>query len=319
MTTKPSAPNRLRLRIAVLTYRRPRDISAALPLLVEQAQSVKDNGVTVDIVVVDNDPEASARPLVESLSAESPTPIHYEHESTPGISAARNRALDTAHEVDVLVFIDDDERPTTQWLALLLALYRQHRCAAVVGPVISEYDVQPDPWVAAGRFFDRRRLPTGTVLDVAATNNLLLNLPQIRGLGLRFDQDLGLAGGEDTMFTRTLHKRGGVMLWCDEAIVIDVVPAARVTRTWVLRRAFRSGASWSFTSLRLINSPERRWLVRLTLFGRGLVRLAGGAARLVAGLVGRSLANQARGLRTMARGAGMLSGAVGHVYAEYQR
>ena len=37
----------------------------------------------------------------------------------------------------------------------------------------------------AGRFFNRRRLPTGTEVDVAATNNLLLDLIQLHELGLR--------------------------------------------------------------------------------------------------------------------------------------
>ena len=52
--------------------------------------------------------------------------------------------------------------------------------AAVVGPVRSDYARDPSPWVQAGRFFDRRRLPTGTPVEVAATNNLLLDLHEVR-------------------------------------------------------------------------------------------------------------------------------------------
>ena len=312
-------PDSLRIRIAVLTYKRPDDIADALPRLAAQAQSVTAGVVSADIVVVDNDPAGSARGFVEEFAASAQVPVHYENEVTPGISAARNRALSTAEGIDVLVFIDDDERPSERWLALLLETYLEHRCAAVVGPVISEYEVEPDAWVQAGRFFDRRRLPTGSKLDVAATNNLLLDLHQVRALGLSFDAQFGLSGGGDTMFTRTLHRRGGVMVWCDEAVVVDVVPASRVSRAWVLQRAFRSGSSWSLTSMKLADSNRDRAAVKLRLTGRGAVRVVGGAARFAAGTLTRSPGHQAKGRRTIARGAGMVSGAWGHVYSEYKR
>ena len=317
-STVPPAP--LRVRIAVLTYRRPDDIAAALPRLVSQAVAVAGDQVQADIVVVDNDPAGSARDLVRAYArAHAEVAIHYENEAQPGISAARNRALATAGDRDVLVFIDDDERPSESWLAQLLATYAEHRSAAVVGPVVSEFEVPPDSWVRAGRFFDRRRLPTGTPVDVAATNNLLLDLHQIRRLGLAFDARFGISGGGDTMFTRDLHRRGGRLIWNDEAVVIDVVPAARTTRGWVLRRALRSGTSWSATSLQLAGTGRQRLLTRGRLTGRGLVRLAGGGARMLAGTLLRRPDHQARGLRSAARGAGMLSGAWGFVYSEYKR
>jgi glycosyltransferase involved in cell wall biosynthesis len=319
-TRNTESTGTLHVRIAVLTYKRPDDIAAALPRLLAQAESVGDVGTRADIVVGDNDPEGGAREVVESFAAEhADVPVIYENETTPGIAAARNRALDTAAEVDLLVFIDDAERPSDRWLALLLQTYREHRSAAVVGSVISEYEVEPDAWVQSGRFFDRRRLPTGSKLDVAATNNLLLDMHQIRSHRLIFDEQFGLTGGSDTMFTRTLHRLGGELIWCDEAVVVDVVPAARVTRDWVLRRAFRSGSSWSATSLKLADSRLQRLATKLRLTGRGSVRIAGGAARLAAGTVGRSQGQRARGQRTIARGAGMLSGAWGYVYSEYKR
>jgi glycosyltransferase involved in cell wall biosynthesis len=314
ISTKP-----LSVRIAVLTYQRPQDIGAALPRLLAQAESVECDSVHCDIVVVDNDPEGSARDFVTAFGADHPGIVHYQHEAEPGISAARNRALASAADCDLLVFIDDDERPCLNWLALLLETYQAHASAAVVGPVISEFEVQPDAWVQAGRFFDRRRLPTGTEVKVAATNNLLLDLHQIRAYGLDFDPQFGISGGGDTMFTRSLYQNGGKLVWCDEAIVLDVVPTARTTRDWVIRRALRSGNSESSTSLKLARSHRERGLVRLKLTGRGAGRIVAGGARLGVGTVTSSLRHQARGLRTLTRGAGLLSGAWGYVYREYRR
>lgn len=47
--------------------------------------------------------------------------------------------------------------------------------------------------------------------------------------------------------------------------------------------------------------------------------MAGGLGSWLAGLLLGRLRPQARGLRTSARGAGMLAGAVGFVYQEYRR
>ncbi|HEX8495700.1 MAG TPA: glycosyltransferase [Actinomycetales bacterium] len=296
--------------VAVLTYRRPQDLAELLPLLDEQVRSL---AAPARVVVVDNDPLAGARGQVEG------GPATYVHEPRPGISAARNRALAEAAGDDVLVFIDDDERPRAGWLASLLTTRAATGAVAVVGPVVSQFDAEPTPWVAAGRFFDRRRLPTGSVLEVAATNNLLLDLRWLRAHGLVFDERFGISGGSDTLFTRQLVALGGRMVWCDEAVVVDRVPASRTTARWVLQRAFRSGNGWARTSLTLSAGPVQRLRTQAVLVARGGVRAVGGTARALLGVVSRDPVHQAKGVRTALRGAGMVSGAFGHVYSEYRR
>lgn len=302
--------------IAVLTYRRPQDIALALPLLAAQAAGASE---PTHILVIDNDPAASARATVLTAARESTAEIRYVHESRPGISAARNRALCESAAAQLLVFIDDDEIPSEGWLNHLLALYRRTRAAAVVGPVVSAYETEPDAWVAAGDFFNRRRLPTGTEVNVAATNNLLLDLDRIRSLGLEFDERFGISGGSDTLFTRSLASKGGLMVWCDEAVVVDNVPANRLTRNWVLRRALRSGNSHSRVRLELASGKLHSLAVRLNLLAPGTIRLLGGTSRYVLGALGQSMPHKAKGLRTAARGLGMILGAFGYVYSEYRR
>ncbi|MGY4643593.1 glycosyltransferase family 2 protein [Cellulomonas sp. URHB0016] len=300
----------LQVVVAMLTYRRPDDLAVAVPALLAQAGTVPDE---VRLLVVDNDPDGSARGLVEASGA------HYVHEPRPGIAAARNAAMSAAADADVLVFIDDDERPVDRWLALLLDTYRDTGAPCVVGPVVSEFAAPPDAWVRAGRFFDRRRMPTGTPVTVAATNNLLLDVAMLRETGVRFDEAFGLSGGSDTLFSRTLVARGVRMVWCDEAVVVDVVPADRSTRSWVLHRARRSGNSASRCAVALASSPVGRSRARVRAVLEGSVRIAAGAARTAVGAVLRSPEHDARGRRTVARGTGMVSGAVGHVVYDYAR
>lgn len=203
-------------------------------------------------------------------------------------------------------------------MSSLLEARTRFDASAVAGPVISEYSITPSAWIMAGRFFDRRRLPTGTILDVAATNNLLLDLERVRELGLVFDLSAGLTGGEDTLFTRELHQTSK-LVWSDEAIVTDVVPPHRLTRAWVVQRALSSGNSWSVTELKLTPSGFPRLRKRALLSAQAGIRVLGGLARLGVGIVTRSLALRARGRRTLARGVGMLLGAWGYSHAEYKR
>jgi succinoglycan biosynthesis protein ExoM len=302
--------------IGVLTFRRPENLGQVLPALLEQAAGAERRDRHVEVLVVDNDAAGSARPVVEALGS---TRMRYEVEATPGIAAARNRVLDEAAGSRFVVFIDDDERPDPGWLAALLQTQERTGAVAVAGAVVSDFAEDPDSWVRAGAFFRRRRLTTGTRIDVAATNNLLLDMRAVRSGGLRFDAAFGLSGGSDTLFTRQLTATAGRMVWCDEAVVTDHVPASRVTREWVLRRAFRSGNSASRVDVVLAGGLLLRTRARLRAVGRGTPRLAGGLGRWLLGLVTGSPAHQARGLRTAARGAGMVSGAVGVVYSEYRR
>lgn len=305
-----SAPSPVdgRVLIAVVTYRRHADLEVLLPLLQVEARTVTP---AADILVVDNDPGAGAADVVAGLGAE------YRHEPVPGIAAARNRALDELGEHRYIVFIDDDEHPEPGWLRALLATITGTGAAAVAGAVVSEFAHDPGDWVAAGRFFQRRRLPTGTPISVAATNNIVFDVEQIDGL--RFDLRLGLIGGSDSLFTRLLARDGKAMVWCDEAVVVDRVPASRLTREWVLRRGYRLGNSAVGVSLLMARSSSERVAVRVRGAGQGLVRILGGFLRYLYGGLTRSLAHRARGLRTVSRGRGMLAAAAGITYAEYQR
>ena len=300
--------------VAVPTYRRPGELRSLLPLLQDQAAEVAAGGrYVVDVVVVDNDPAESAAEVVAGAPG-----VRYVGESRPGIAAVRNRALDEAGG-RLLAFLDDDERPCDGWLAELLATWTATGAAAVSGRVLADYAGDLDPWIRAGDFFVRRRMPTGSDIDVAAAGNLLLDVEQVRGAGVRFESALGLGGGEDTLFSRSLARAGCRMVWSDESAVVDRVPLERMTRRWVLTRAWSHGNASVLTDLRLTPGPAARAGVRGRAVVRGLLRIGGGAARWGWGAVRGSLRHQARGARAVLRGAGMVGGALGVVYEEYAR
>ncbi|KNX38005.1 glycosyltransferase family 2 protein [Luteipulveratus halotolerans] len=302
-----------RVLVAVLTYQRPDELSANLPAVLAQAQ-VSDH--PVEVCVVDNDPAASARSAVAALAAPH---LRYVVEPQAGIAAARNRALHEASAADLLVFIDDDERPRDGWLDALLRVWHDTGAAAVPGRVVPSYLGQPDPWLLAGGFFDRPVRVTGSTMPTAAAGNLLLDLHQVRRAGLLFEEPFGLTGGEDTLFGRRLVASGGEIRWCDEAVVEDRVPVERLTRSWVLQRKRSHGNVASLVDLHLATSTAARRRVRARRLAAGAVLIGQGWARSGVGRVSGSAHHHARGLAVLHRGLGMIDGAVGRPYEQYAR
>lgn len=231
------------ITVAVTTFRRPEALASGLPHVLTQVEA---SGYRVHLLVVDNDRSPSAREYVTALSPH----IRYLHEPRPGVSAARNAALDAAAGSAALIFLDDDTRPVPGWLDAMIDLWAAHRPAAVTGSVTFTFDSAAEERTARewGEFDDTHR-STGSRCVSAASRNLLLDPGFLMEHGIRFDERLGLVGGEDTLLTREVVAAGGRILWCDEARVIEHVPASRVDRSWILRRAYRSGGSWAYALL----------------------------------------------------------------------
>jgi len=305
--------------VGVLTFKRPAALDLTLERMLGQVTALTQVGgtaVTVRVVVVDNDPDASARLVAEKYLA---APITYVVEPFPGISAGRNRALDEAADADLLVFIDDDETPLEKWLSSLIETWQATGATAVMGRVISVFETTLDPWIEAGGFFVRRTMPSGTPISVAAAGNLLLDMRQMSRIAARFDPAMGLTGGEDTLLSRIIIERGGTIVWCDESAALDHVPASRTTKKWVLTRAWSHGNTATLVELKVSPTPVSRLRVRVRALVKGAVRIAGGTARCVLGVLRGNLRDRARGRRAIYRGAGLMSGAVGIAYLEYAR
>lgn len=304
-----------RLTVAILTFRRPAQLAASLQAVIDAVRDADALAVS-RILIVDNDPDASARGVAPRGGE---VPVDYVHEPRPGIPSARNRALDESSDSRLLAFIDDDEIPQPGWLTALVTTWRTFDADAVAGRVVSALPPDADPWAVVGGFFSRPSRITGTSLAVAATGNLLLDLDSVRGAGIRFDEALGLGGGEDSVFTTELTRAGGRIVWCEESVTIDPVTPERATREWVRRRAFAHGNVLQHTRQRLSRTTAQRWRTRAKGFCGGAARMVVGAARMSAGIVLGSLRHRVRGERGILRGAGVFTASVGYHHQEYLR
>jgi succinoglycan biosynthesis protein ExoM len=231
-----------------------------------------------------------------------------------GLSFARNRAVAAALEeaADYLAFVDDDEVPTPHWLDELLRVAHEHRADVVAGRVLRRFERQPPEWVSRGGFFLDPHLPTGSPVRIASTSNVLMANRVLRDMGPPFDARFALTGGEDTHFFLRASSAGYRLVWADNAVVEERVPADRAKLGWVLRRAYRVANTWSLCERELSPSPG---LLGMRVM-KAIARLVLGAGLLAGGAVaGRHVA--ARGLWHIAFGAGNLTGLLGLRFAEY--
>lgn len=238
------------ISVCICTFKRPEGLRRAL----ESAFALQiPSGCTLELLVVDNDASGSASTVVDSFHALTTErlSLRYINEPTPGVSHARNRCLESAAG-EMLAFFDDDEFVQPDWLVALLACTDRTQADAVFGPVLPSFETPPTPWAVASGVHDRQRFPSGTVLPwrEARTGNVALRRSMLAG-GHRFSTEFARTGGEDSLFFATAQSQGRKLVWCDEAVVHESVPAQRMERTWILHRAFMGGRTYVRLEARL--------------------------------------------------------------------
>lgn len=315
-TVPPPGLQPLNVVVAIPTFRRPAPLETALREVTAQTRQMNDDPsdvVLCRVLVVDNDETGTGRTTAGEFD------VDYVVEPRPGIAAVRNRAIRESADADAIVFIDDDEVPEPHWLRTLISVFRSTGASAVAGRVVTRFPDDVEPWVRASGAFVRPARVDGQAMTEAATNNLIIDLHAVRRLDLAFDEEFGLTGGSDSMFTRELTSRGGEIRWAEHAVVVEQEEAARFTRAWVLMRTFRFGNTSGRVAIALAKSSASRVGVRVSTAGRGALRIVGGGLGWVRGAVSGSLPRRARSLRTVYRGVGMLAAAVGYAHNEYGR
>jgi glycosyltransferase involved in cell wall biosynthesis len=208
---------------------------------------------TYSIVIVDNDHLRSAEAVVSAFATQSSVSTKYCSEPRQGIALARNKAVENTTG-DFVAFIDDDEFPIKSWLLTLLNTLDEHKVDGVLGPVRPHFDAAPPKWVIEGKFHDRPEDKTGHILDwgKCRTGNVLLKRELFSLETPAFRPEC--LSGEDQDFFRRMIGKGRVFIWCNEAVVYEVVPPGRWTRSFLVRRALFRGVF----SLRNYGFPLKR-------------------------------------------------------------
>lgn len=265
----------MNISVCIATYRRPQRLRALLDDLMHQQR------LPAEVVVVDNDSNASARPVVDAARAKAPFALRYAIQPRKNVALTRNETVALAHG-DWLAFIDDDERAPDGWLAHLADAVEKGAADGVLGPVEPVLPDNAPAWLRRGRFYHWARMASGSVvpLNRLRFGNVLLRTALLRTQSPVFDPAYGLTGGEDGDLLTRLVQAGGRILWCDEALVYEPVEPARLSLRWLLLRSLRGGQDFArhvlagrYGSVTLLRRTQLFLRALLQMLAAGLLAL----------------------------------------------
>ena len=254
------------ITVIIPTFRRPEDLQrAALSVFAQTGVSA------FDLLIVDNDPVASAKAVAEKFVADAPTHIQvrYVHEPAAGVANARNTAIAHTHS-QLAAFLDDDQSVPPDWLAAFISFHDRHPASASFGPVITQLpETTTNHRSYLEAFFARApKLASGEIDHFYGCGNSLLDLALIGREAPLFDPAMNESGGEDDILFRSLQENGHTFGWCAEAPAFEHVPETRATLGYTLKRAFSYGQG-PITLARTSSPPKHAKVAAWMLIGGG--------------------------------------------------
>lgn len=276
--------------IVIPTLNRQKSLQRALASV--RAQSDLDDA-TIEIIVVDNSRDASARETVAALGVDG-WPVHYLSEPAPGVATARNVGVRAA-QGRWIAFLDDDEEAKPDWIAEMLRVVRATNAQAVFGPVEARADDAGEIGGFAPYFSRAIERPDGDdITELSAylgTNNSMFERALCLSDGAPFEESLNEIGGEDSLLLERLTMKGFRFAWAARAGVVEWVPPRRLDWAYVCKRKFLSGQIRVF--VQRMAEPGRAWRIAFWMIVGLLQFLAAGAASVLFRPFDRSRAQRA--------------------------
>ncbi len=233
--------------VVIPTLNRKEPLLRALKSAVEQ---YLPEGVRVEVVVVDNSTNQSARTDVEEAAARfrlthPQTEIRYISEPHPGASNARNAGV-AAAKGEWIAFLDDDEEASPRWLQGYLIAVQQSHADALFGPVAVAAENKGERLGVFGSLFFRQfDMMSGAEITerhpYLGTNNSFFNVKRCLARPAPFSAEMNTCGGEDSLLLKQLAENGRRFAWAAEASVTEWVPSRRLTWDYYRKRKYLSG------------------------------------------------------------------------------
>ena len=257
-----------KILISVCTYLRPNMLERALNCIIELKMP---EDILVEILIVDNDKNLSAKNIVEKFKDISPYKIYYKNEPERGLSNARNKVLTSALELnaDYIACFDDDDTPDNNWIFALWNFEKEMQAKTgipiiVTGPAFSRFDKTYPKYITMN-FRSKTTKKTGQLRHTAATGNVLIPIDVVKS-GVFFDTCYKFMGGEDGEFFQKAQTYGFKIYWCNEAIIYENITEEKANIKRILKRYFYNGFSNVFFELKKMDSILYRLKITMKAF-----------------------------------------------------
>lgn len=242
--------SQVNLDVVVPTYKRSHLLRRTLSSLL---QAPAPDGLSVTILVVDNNSEDDTEQVVHDIAAQATRRVHYVRETRQGLSHARNAGI-RAGAGELIGFVDDDEEIDAQWYHAVAREFAAEATEFIGGPYLPNWSAPAPHWLPPGY-----HAAIGVVnpkprsaMDRAFQGNLMGGNAVIRRsvfdrVGM-YSTRLGRSGKgllseEDAEFFRRLLAAGVHGLHVPDLIIYHYIPRERLTRQYHRRWCYWRGVS----------------------------------------------------------------------------
>ena len=229
--------------ITLPTFRRPEHLIETLESLARQKTDFP-----FAVIVMENDAGGmegadAAKAWFERATIGGMVVVAHRRGNCHAYNAGWETALDAFPNLAAIAVIDDDEIASPDWLTGLSRTARETGADIVGGPQVPVFD-DPDlsRWARHPAFtphYDQ----TGAVPILYSSGNVMVARRVLEAMPCPFlDPAFNFIGGGDSDFYRRCKAKGFSFAWCQEAPVMETVPARRGEFSWLNARSLRNGA-----------------------------------------------------------------------------
>ncbi len=241
----------MKLTFAFCTYNRADRLEKLVAAMRAQACPMP-----FEILAVNNNSKDDTLTVLKKLAALPGVPLRYVTETAQGIVPARNRAIEEALSSDILVFIDDDELPSSSLLTAVCNAILHEGADCVGGPIRVDFrDTGRPAWLDneivgfLGELDHGARVFWITSDSTPVWSGNIAYRTSLFNDGLRFDKRYnrsgeGVGGGEDAMMFQALLGRHAKILYQPDMLVEHFVEPWRLSRRYFLRLHYTAGVRY---------------------------------------------------------------------------
>ena len=230
--------------LSFCTFKRPNMLEKCLKSISELKlpQDIK-----TEILIIDNDSEASAENIVNKCKEQINIKINYFVEEKRGLSNARNRLISEAVSLGAshIAMFDDDIILPENWLINYVNYYDNNENAVIVtAPSYSKFTEEPPAYILKNDLFKcHTTKKTGSVRYDAASGNVFFPVTLMTELNLGFNSEYVFMGGEDGRFFEEASKKGAEIVWCNDCYNWELNGTDKINVKWIIKRSHYNGYS----------------------------------------------------------------------------
>jgi len=259
-----SKTSKITCSVCIATYKRKLLLHNLLSSLLTQ---VLPSNIYLEIIVVDNDKDQSAKNIVSEFSQNKNASLLYFCQPIQNISLTRNIGINNSSG-QFIAIIDDDETADKYWIYNLINTIINYDADAVFGFVEPIFPAKIPIWVKQRELYFNESQETGSIAKATYTTNCLFKSSLIKIYNIQFNHEYGLSGGEDTFFFETLRDKGAKFVNCKEAVSYEVITVERAKFRYILAKSFQGGNTYARNQIALYKSKFK--FMRIKMLFRGV-------------------------------------------------